>query len=274
MRPVKRMIYVMSDINNRLRILSRNIVKYRKLAGMTQDDLAREMGVTQARISHWENLPGHPAPSYENLLKLSDILGEPVAHLTGDMKAHDYRTQDAVEFLGIDPAAVEMIREMAGFQLDGSRDPLLDYGRELSAMLVTMRPQETLEPYGRLIEASWNAEPSDDPQEASRRYHAASHEADMARFLIWSAIDASLRDHFPVEEHMFRSKKAEQAAKENRLSREDEVRRTLDGMDDATRHGTLEAMGRAFTDTLGELRREKTLYEDAKARLGKPDMGA
>lgn len=268
------MIYIVSDINSRLRTLSRNIIKYRKLAGMTQDDLAREMGVTQARISHWENLPGHPAPSYENLLRLADILGEPVAHLTGDMRAHDYRTQDAVEYLGIDPAAVEMIRQVSGFQSDGSRAPLLDYGRELSAMLITMRPQETLEPYGRLIEASWNATQSDDPGEASHRYHAASHDADMARFLIWSAIDASLRDHFPVEERMFRSERAEQAAKENRRNREDEVRRTLDGMDDETRHGTLEAMGRAFTDTLGSLRREKTLYEDAKTRLRNPDADA
>ncbi|PWG66644.1 helix-turn-helix domain-containing protein [Bifidobacterium callitrichidarum] len=257
----------MFDINESLRILSGNIVKYRKLAGLSQQDLADDMGVTQAQISRWENLPGHTPPSYENLLKLSDILGEPVAHLTGDMKAHDYSTQDAADYLGLDPTAVTAIRDAAGFQSDGSRDPLDDYSKALSALLLIINPEELLTHFDQLIQASWGAEQTDNPRKADKEWQKAVSDSNSARFLIWSALDKELRENFPVTKEMFFSPEALKQEKIRRHNRFEALKTDLDGMDDSTRHETLEITSRIFSEYANQLSRMKTDMEDAKKRI-------
>ena len=49
-----------------------NIRKYRKLKGMTQQELADKLGVTDRAISHWEN--GRRLPDYSLLKELCDTL--------------------------------------------------------------------------------------------------------------------------------------------------------------------------------------------------------
>lgn len=257
----------MIDISGQLRILSGNIVKYRKLANLSQQDLADEMGVTQAQISRWENLPGHTPPSYENLLKLSSILGEPIAHLTGDMKAHDYSTQDAADFLGLDPAAITVIRDIAGFQPDGSREPLDDYSKALSALLLIINPEELLTHFDRLIQASWGAEQSDNHRKADKAWQKAVSDSNSARFLIWSALDKELQENFPVTKDMFFSPEAMEQEKNRRHNRFTALRTDLDNMDDFTRHKTLEATSRIFSEYTNQLNRMKTDMAEAKKRI-------
>lgn len=58
-----------NDLNS---ILARNILKYRKKAGLTQDALANRLGVTYQAVSKWEN--GFSAPDISVLPILADLL--------------------------------------------------------------------------------------------------------------------------------------------------------------------------------------------------------
>ena len=53
--------------------------------GFTQEELAHEMGVTQAAVSQWES--GVTIPRTCDLLKLSEVLGISVSELLGETKA-------------------------------------------------------------------------------------------------------------------------------------------------------------------------------------------
>ena len=53
--------------------MSNNLKELIKLAGIKQEALGKEMGVSQAIVSHWAN--NRYSPSVENLILLSKILG-------------------------------------------------------------------------------------------------------------------------------------------------------------------------------------------------------
>ena len=50
----------------------KNLREIRKAQGMTQESLAKELGVIQASIAHWEN--GRVNPRTEHLIRLAEIL--------------------------------------------------------------------------------------------------------------------------------------------------------------------------------------------------------
>lgn len=50
-----------------------NIKKYRKLAGLTQEQLAKKMNLDQTAVSHWEN--GKTRPARKLHKKLARVLG-------------------------------------------------------------------------------------------------------------------------------------------------------------------------------------------------------
>ena len=52
-------------------VLATNIQKYRKKCGLTQEELAKELGVTFQAVSKWEN--GTSDPSTSNLLALAKL---------------------------------------------------------------------------------------------------------------------------------------------------------------------------------------------------------
>ena len=49
-----------------------NLVKYRKLKGFTQEEMAEKMQVSRQSISKWEN--GEAVPELTKIIKLADIL--------------------------------------------------------------------------------------------------------------------------------------------------------------------------------------------------------
>lgn len=61
--------------------LSGNIRYFRKLSGMTQNDLAAALFVTAQNISKWEL--GQSAPDISNLCRLAEVFGITVDHLLG-----------------------------------------------------------------------------------------------------------------------------------------------------------------------------------------------
>lgn len=56
------------------------IAQHRELAGMTQPELARKLGVDQSTISHWE--AGRKSPAAHNFKRLCAVLRVPREELT------------------------------------------------------------------------------------------------------------------------------------------------------------------------------------------------
>lgn len=51
------------------------ITRYRKAMGLSQEQLAEAIGVTQTTVSHWER--GFVKPRAKHIKMLSDVLGIP-----------------------------------------------------------------------------------------------------------------------------------------------------------------------------------------------------
>ena len=62
--------------------IAENIVKYRNLRSMTQDELAKKAGVARTSLSSWECGDGTPTP--QSMRKMADALGIRVEELTSD----------------------------------------------------------------------------------------------------------------------------------------------------------------------------------------------
>lgn len=60
--------------------LSENIRQKRKASGLSQEQLAEQMGVSRQAVTKWES--GQSAPSTENLIRLSKLLNTTVEQLT------------------------------------------------------------------------------------------------------------------------------------------------------------------------------------------------
>lgn len=56
-----------------------NIRKFRKQAGMSQNDLAEKLNVTRQTVSSWEN--GKTYPDLDMVVRLSQVLGTDANHL-------------------------------------------------------------------------------------------------------------------------------------------------------------------------------------------------
>lgn len=187
-------------VDGRLSPFSVNLVRYRKRQRMSQQDLAHTLQVSQKTVSGWENITDEDDyPGYKRLRQISRQLRIPLWRLTGDVRTHDYTMQEVADWLGIDPLAVDMIRETSGFR-DGEREPLLDNSRALSALLITLDEQGLLHPIEKLLTLWREPEQYDDPQAAAEAYAAAVAMADRARYEAFTALDRMLREGFPVPE--------------------------------------------------------------------------
>ena len=58
-----------------------NLVKYRKLAGFTQEELAKKMQVSRQSVSKWEN--GEAVPELAKIIRLSELLNVSMDELCG-----------------------------------------------------------------------------------------------------------------------------------------------------------------------------------------------
>ena len=62
--------------------LGERIRAARQAAGLSQEKLAEQLGLTRQAVTKWET--GQSAPSTENLLRLAEVLGVPVTALLGE----------------------------------------------------------------------------------------------------------------------------------------------------------------------------------------------
>ena len=64
------------------RIIAANIVRYRNLREMTQEELARKANVSRTSLSYWEC--GNSIPTLPSMKKIADALGISVEDLSSD----------------------------------------------------------------------------------------------------------------------------------------------------------------------------------------------
>ena len=62
-------------------VIGKNIAKARKKAGISQQVLAQQVGVSVQAVSKWEN--GHNLPDIENLMQIADATNSPYSFLLG-----------------------------------------------------------------------------------------------------------------------------------------------------------------------------------------------
>ena len=63
----------MENLTNLNQIVANNIIKYRKMSGLTQAELAEKLSFSDKSVSKWER--GDAIPDLEVLIKLCDIFG-------------------------------------------------------------------------------------------------------------------------------------------------------------------------------------------------------
>lgn len=105
----------------------RNVLALRTSAGMTQQELADALGVTQAAVNAWEH--GKARPRYDTLRSLSAMFGETVDAMIGDERVTPAASSKLVPVLGT--------AHMGGF--DDIDD--VEYRVEVPASVVERHPR-------------------------------------------------------------------------------------------------------------------------------------
>jgi transcriptional regulator with XRE-family HTH domain len=88
-------IITMTDMSN---VISKNISRLRKQYGITQEQLAKRLGVSYQAVSKWEN--GQSCPDIILIPILADVFGITIDELFGrSMKNIDLRNKLVLELL-------------------------------------------------------------------------------------------------------------------------------------------------------------------------------
>ena len=87
------------------------IAELRKLRGMTQLELAEQMGVTDKAVSKWER--GLSCPDIHSIPKLAEVLGISVEDLMQSKKTTNVPAGKAAEIMEIAPKAVAVAMGIA-----------------------------------------------------------------------------------------------------------------------------------------------------------------
>ena len=87
------------------------IAELRKQRGMTQLELAEQMGVTDKAVSKWER--GLSCPDIHSILKLAEVLGISVEDLMQSKKTTNAPAGKAAEIMEIAPKAVAVAMGIA-----------------------------------------------------------------------------------------------------------------------------------------------------------------
>lgn len=77
-------------------VLSLKLKRYRKQNGMTQEDLAELLEVSDKSVSKWELGKGYP--SKKNMLKISEVLEVPLEVLMIEEQAEDNRLEKSLKY--------------------------------------------------------------------------------------------------------------------------------------------------------------------------------
>lgn len=197
---------------------AKNLKNRRKKLELTQGELAERMvdkgfaGCDARTIWRWEHIKedGVGLPSYAKMCALADCLGVDVAHLLGAMKGERYEEQDAADYLGLDPAAVQALvllrPEHGGENDDGVR---VEHGSRTMSLLILDVMAATLDAHGgtsshilqdysRLARAAEDWRMMDTPEEAARERERVEREVRAARFELVESFGTMFRERYAV----------------------------------------------------------------------------
>ena len=59
------------------------LIEYQRIAGLSQTELAKRLGVTPAHLNHW--IRGRRAPTVANLKRISEATGISLERLAADL---------------------------------------------------------------------------------------------------------------------------------------------------------------------------------------------
>lgn len=89
------------------------IVRARKMAGITQKELAKRLGVKPSQISHWEN--GFRKPKVQTLQRIALALGVDFSELLPEYKKmHLDDDSDAERIINVEPSVIRYFMERIG----------------------------------------------------------------------------------------------------------------------------------------------------------------
>lgn len=86
-------------------MIGEKIKKLRKMNGLTQADIARELGITRSSVNAWEMGVSMPSTSY--VIKLSHIFKVSADYLLG------LEREAVLDISGLDDDSIKILTEMA-----------------------------------------------------------------------------------------------------------------------------------------------------------------
>lgn len=101
-------------------VISKNIKKYRKAAGLTQVELAKKLEITSASISNWEK--GQNSIDIEMLFKLCNVLNISIDKIGSLESSAEY--DSAEESAPMSPDQEELNRIYASLNTNGKKELL------------------------------------------------------------------------------------------------------------------------------------------------------
>ena len=119
-------------MTERVLMIARRITEARSLRQMEQKELARRLGIKQARLSNWE--VGLNRPSADNIFEMADVLNVSADYLLG--RTNDPNGQsaddkdDILEALQKDPH-LRMVAKIQGDLTEEGKKDLLKYAQLL-----------------------------------------------------------------------------------------------------------------------------------------------
>lgn len=79
----------------------------RKIKGLSQEDLSKQVNTTKSTISNYEN--GHSTPSNDMLIQLADVLETTTDYLLGRTDLSHYPDSDLIN-LNLTPKEIEFLK--------------------------------------------------------------------------------------------------------------------------------------------------------------------
>ena len=102
--------------------IAKNILFYRKKAGLTQKELASKLGVKNTAVSNWES--GNNSVDIETLFSACEILGVSLSDIYGQYSGQTVIPQS------LRPDEKDLLQNYQSINHEGQRK-LLDYSRDL-----------------------------------------------------------------------------------------------------------------------------------------------
>lgn len=123
--------------------LKERLTALRKEQGLTQDELAREVGVTRQAVSKWER--GVISPSTVNLIALGRLYGVPLDELVNGEEAPEGHAEETETLEGAPPCKKPFLLKIMGAAVAAAFVLLVSAASVITIVSAIMKEPETPE---------------------------------------------------------------------------------------------------------------------------------